>query len=686
VTPDVLAPLALVIAGLLAAPMTKQPRLAVCAVVAAAVLPYMWWRITATVPWTGGAAALALPLFVLAVELLSLFDAAVLFMTLARQSDRSGEADVHEARLRATAPADLPRVDVFIATYNEGLEVLEKTIVGCRALDWPNVDVWVLDDGRRHWLRDYCAAKGVGYITRPDNKGAKAGNINHALGVTTAPFVMVLDADFVPKREFLMRTMGFFEDPKIGIVQVPHAFFNHDPLQSNLSLRRELPDDQRFFFEAIMPGRDGWDGAFCCGSNSVTRRTLFEDIGGGLPEGSITEDMLLTLAGLRQGYITRYLNEPLAHGLAPESVAAFFVQRQRWAQGAMQILHLKEGPLGPGLKLVHRLLFLPTSWISQSLLAVASVTLPAVMLLTGVPAMVNVSGADVLRHVAPMMVAILGGIALLAPGRYYWPAAMVLSVFQSFRLLPVVLQTLVRPRGLIFKVTPKGNAAGTGRETFVFAAANVLIVANLVGMIVNAIPDLRVLAPGIPLAPVASWAAFNLLVLILVAMMCLQKPARRAEERFPLWDMAVVTPRGGGPSFTTVKGDISLSGLGVDTPDAGPGFAPGDEVMVRIAGVGQIPAHVARSGQRLGLAFDFTSDVQRDALIVALFNSPGIVRMEQRPTATSVARELLWRVVDADMTAAPIPAAAVAAPAEQKLPPRTRVVPGRRAPAARAAS
>ena len=682
-TPDAFAPLAFVLAGLLAAPLLPNPRPIVLALVAAAVLPYVVWRVSGTIPWHGGASALVLPLAVLAVELLSLFDAAMLFTTLARQTDRSAEADAHERRLRAMRPMALPRVDVFIATYNEGIEVLEKTIVGCRALDWPNLGIWVLDDGRRAWLRDYCATKGVGYITRPDNRGAKAGNINHALAVTTAPFVMVLDADFVPKREFLMRTMGFFEDPKIGIVQVPHAFFNHDPLQSNLSLRRELPDDQRLFFEAIMPGRDGWDAAFCCGSNSVTRRARFEAIGGGLPEGSITEDMLLTLAGLRHGYITRYLNEPLAHGLAPESVAAFFVQRQRWAQGAIQILHLKEGPLGPGLRFIHRLLFLPTSWISQSILAVMSVTLPALMLLTGIPAMVGVDGRDVVMHVLPMMVAILGGIATLAPGRYYWPAAMVTAVFQSIRLLPVVLQTLVRPRGLLFKVTPKGSAAGTGREDIVFAAAMALIVATVAGMLLNVVPDWRVLQPGIHLLPIASWAVFNLLVLVLVAMMCLQKPARRGEERFPLLDMTVVTPKAGGPSFTTLQGDISLSGLGVDTPDGAPGFAVGDEVVVRLAGVGQVPAHVVRAGRRLGLQFDFESEAQRDALIVALFNSPGIVRMGERPSARAVARELLHRVASADMTAIPMPF--VPSPPERKLPPRTRVVPARRAPARRAA-
>jgi len=83
----------------------------------------------------------------------------------------------------------------------------------------------------------------------------------------------------------------------------------------NLALRKTLPDDQRFFFEAIMPSRDGWDAAFCCGSNSVTRRAALRKVGDGLPTGSITEDMLLTLVMLRQGYVTRYLCEHLAFGL-----------------------------------------------------------------------------------------------------------------------------------------------------------------------------------------------------------------------------------------------------------------------------------------------------------------------------------------------------------------------------------
>ena len=169
----------------------------------------------------------------------------------------------------------------------------------------------------------------------------------------------MFDHDFVPQRDFLMRTVGFFDDPRIGIVQVPHVFYNHDPIQANLALRKSMPDDQRFFFEGIMPSRDAWDAAFCCGSNSATCRAALRCIGDALPTTSITEDMLLSLALLRNGYVTRYLCERLAYGLAPETLSALFVQRQRWGRGAVQIFFQAAGPLGRNLTVMQRLLFMP---------------------------------------------------------------------------------------------------------------------------------------------------------------------------------------------------------------------------------------------------------------------------------------------------------------------------------------
>ncbi len=673
---ETIGPLALVVGALIVFGGIYRSRIGIIATIGATILYYLNWRVTQTIPWSGDFSELWWPVACFVVELAALFDAAVLLMILSRPTDRSAEADAGEALLRARwneAAEYLPPVDVFIATYNEPREVLEKTILGCLALKWPDARVWVLDDGRRQWVHDLCVAKGAGYINRPDNKGAKAGNINHALTVTGAPYVAVFDADFVPRQDFLLRTMGFFEDEAVGIVQIPHSFYNHDPMQTNLGLQQAMPDDQRFFFEAIMPGRDGWNASFCCGSNSVTRRKLFEDIGGGLPEGSITEDMLLTLASLRRGYVTRYLNEPLAYGLAAESTAAFFVQRQRWAQGAIQILYLKEGPLGPGLKLRHRLMFLPTAWITQGLQSAFAILMPILFMLFNLSPMIGVDLPSLVGYLLPLVVSLLAGITLLAPGRYFPLAAQVLAVFQMFRILPVVLKTLVQPRGHAFKVTPKGSAAGGGNwETRVLFSCLFLIAASVAGMIANIGADYRIVTHDELLPMVAFWLLLNVLVMLLVAMMCLEKPRIRGEERFHIKQPLTLLSET-GQMITSGKGDISLSGLGlqIETPVD---LAVGDRVQIVLPDVGIVRGFVRRSGLRIGVAFDFHSEDVRDRLIVWLFTNH-IEANTQRPSALAVAGAVIRRLWSADLTIHPVPVVVQEPEApEVKFPPATRVV------------
>lgn len=670
------APLLLLAGLLLLFGKVWPSRAGLVATIGCTVLYYLQWRFTQTIPWGQGAGKLWWPLVCLFVETAALFDGAILLAILSRPRDRSAEADAGEARLRAAWEADaasLPAVDVFIATYNEPREVIEKTILGCLALDWPDVRVWVLDDGRRPWVHDLCVAKGAGYINRPDNKGAKAGNINHALTVTNAPFVAVFDADFVPRRDFLLRTVGFFDEEKIGIVQVPHSFYNHDPMQTNLGLQQAMPDDQRFFFEAIMPGRDGWDAAFCCGSNSVTRRTLFESIGGGLPEGSITEDMLLTLASLRNGYVTRYLNEPLAFGLAPESTAAFFVQRQRWAQGAIQILYLKQGPLGRGLKLRYRLLFLPTAWITQGLQSVFTVLAPIFYLLFNLSPMAGIDLGAVVHYVLPLVVAMLSGITLLAPGRYYPLAAQILSMFQTFRILPVALQTLLRPKGLVFKVTPKGSdAGGNNWESTILCGALALIALSFAGLMINASADYRVVSQVGLLPMVTFWTMLNMFMLMLVAMMCLEKPRVRGEERFSLRQNVTLMGEH-GQMISSAKGDISISGLGLQVAEPSD-LKMGDRVEMLVPEVGLLRGFVRRSGRRIGVEFDFHSEEARDRLIVALFT--GAIEVNaQRPSALAAAMAVARRLWSADLRVGDTPfRPAAAEPVREKLTAATRVI------------
>lgn len=625
----VLAPLILVVGAIYvlgpSLPMYRPAaRWFVFASVWLVVLRYLDWRLFVTVlPATGSAVELCWIWLVFVLEVIALGDALILYVIFLRTTDRRREADAHEQRLRDAPMATLPVVDVYIPTYNEPFNVLEKTIVGALALDYPHVQIWVLDDGRRSWLRDYCTSKGVGYLTRPNNAHAKAGNINHALKHTDGEFVAIFDADFVPQRDFLMRAMGFFSDPKVGIVQVPHAFYNHDPMQTNLAMRKALPDDQRFFFEAIMPSRDAWDAAFCCGSNSITRRAAMRDVGDALPTGSITEDMLLSLSMLRKGYITRYLCERLAFGLAPESLKAFFVQRERWARGALQIMYLPEGPFGHNLHFMHRLMFLPTHWLSQSLTATMAIVTPLVFLWTGLPPLVNVTIESVVHYLLPMVMAMVGGITAFAQKRYFPLAAQVLATFQAFKLMPAILQTLIRPHGLLFKVTPKGaDAAGLGYERGIYWISAALMIATLLGMIVNALPEWRLVEQSALVPLVAFWGVVNVTVLFLVCMLCVPIPIRRAEERFEISEPIAIRGRDNLHLIGRLV-DISLSGVAIafdgrsDLP-----WLKGDAVQVHVADVGVIRCTVTRVHDRVvGLHFDLPPSVERDLLIRKIFTS-----------------------------------------------------------------
>ncbi len=427
---------------------------------------YLHWRFVQTVLPTLPSTVEGVWIWVVFLfELASITNFSVTFLMLTRTTNRSKDADRGERRLRSLSADAVPSVDVFICTYNETIDVLARPIRAAMNLDYPNFKVWVLDDGRRDWLRDYCAAKGVNYLTRPDNQHAKAGNINHALSKTHSELFAVLDADFVPERHFLMRTVGFFEDPKIGIVQTPHHFFNPDPYQVNLRLGHQSPDEQRLFFDVMQPSRDAWDCAFCCGSASVQRRSALNAIGG-VPTDSVTEDILSTLVLMRKGYVTRFLNEPLAFGLAPESVSAMFVQRQRWCRGGLQMLFIRNGVLGPGLTWLQRLLFFPIDWLVQTPVRLFAVLVPIIFLWTGLAPLDHAVLADLIRYQVPMLVALVTLMTWLSNGRHMPFLSAGYSVLLSFRVVPTIISTLIKPFGAPFRVTPKGLNAGRGVDRF----------------------------------------------------------------------------------------------------------------------------------------------------------------------------------------------------------------------------
>ena len=180
---------------------------------------------------------------------------------------------------------------------------------------------------------------GARYVSRADNRHAKAGNINHALEVVNAELLLVLDADHVPQPDILDATVGYFDDPKVAVVQTPHDFSNHDSFQHFETGRH----DQSMFFEVILPGKDRHNSVFWCGSAAVIRREALVEVGGVATE-TIAEDFHTTIKLHVRGWKSRYHGETLVQGLAPHNLSSYLLQRDRWARGNLAVFRTAENP------------------------------------------------------------------------------------------------------------------------------------------------------------------------------------------------------------------------------------------------------------------------------------------------------------------------------------------------------
>jgi cellulose synthase (UDP-forming) len=576
---------------------------------------YLWWRWTDTLP--GGVASFEHVWMwcVFGVEVLAYFSLSVMMVLLTRKADRSAEADAHEARLRALPASKLPNVHLFIPTYNEDFEVLERTILGALNIDYPRLRVCILDDGKRDWLRDYCAKKGVTYIRRDKNTHGKAGNLNNALAHSKAELVAILDADFVARPNFLYRTVGFFDDPRIGVVQTPQLFFNPDPIQTNLKAGDAWVDEQRFPFEDMQPARDAWNVAFCCGSCSVIRRKALDAVGG-FPTDSVTEDVLTTLVLLRHGYITRYLNEPLTHGLSPESLTAFYVQRARWCRGGIQTLFLPGGALGPGLSLFQRFFFLPVGidWIVQCLIRLLVITVPLGVVFFGLQPYYGVSTASFFYFQLPVWLGLKMVLHFLTPGRQLIFLSTATWLLISIRLIPVVVATLIKPFGEPFRVTPKGKSAGAASDRFVVRTAGVLIALNAAALVLTNIPNLGAV-PADVAGAAGLFCLYNIVLAGLVILMARRLPWARAEERFPVEQSAACFADGCWVDCRVL--DASMSGARVWLPNPP---AEGERLVLDLPGVNKFAgAVVRRAGDTVAVRFDPHPPERREDLIRWLY-------------------------------------------------------------------
>lgn len=285
-----------------------------------------------------------------------------------------------------------PKVDVFITVAGEPVEIIRETAEAAKNMDYPSFEVYLLNDGyvakKDNWQEVEALAKelGIHCITRKKAHGAKAGNINNALSVTKSPFFIVFDADHVPYKSFLKKTIGYFADEKVAFVQTPQYYKNYD---QNLVTQGSWKQ-QELFFGAICKGKNRTNTVFMCGTNMVLRRDAIMEVGG-MCEFNIAEDFLTSLFIHSKGWKSVYVPEVLAEGLAPEDFISYYKQQFRWARGSLEVIFKFNPIFNRGLTFSQKLQYLASaSYYLSGVIIVLNMLLPLVFFFTGaVPLLIS---------------------------------------------------------------------------------------------------------------------------------------------------------------------------------------------------------------------------------------------------------------------------------------------------------
>lgn len=471
------------------------------------------------------------------------------------------------------------KLAILIPTYNEPVEILLPTVAAAVSVALAH-ETWVLDDGDRPAVAELAASLGARYLTRAVHDHAKAGNVNHALGVVDADVVALLDADHVAHRDLFRNTLGYFQDPLVALVQTPQDFYNTSSFehQSHVGLlarlRRRVTgtsvealrfSEQELFYRALQPGRNRWNAAFWCGTGAVVLMDALREVGG-LAVETVTEDIHTTIRLHRRGWKTRYHNEVLARGLAAANASQYLEQRVRWGTGAMQVLRKENPALVSGLTLTQRLSYLGTllGWF-DAWRSLGYVLAPMAVILTGaVP--VQAPLRSFLLHFGAAFLTQRLALRMLSRGLAPQGIATVFEFVRMPANLRATLRLLSgRERG--FTVTAKGR---TGRER-----ATTPVPPLLVGLVVLSgvcagwflltVLGLTPLTYGVPWAAYGSmfWLAVNAVLLFLAIRRITSEQygaERRASVRF---DVRGTGTLAGHPVLLV---DASLTGLQVALP------------------------------------------------------------------------------------------------------------------------
>lgn len=487
-----------------------------------------------------------------------------------------------------------PSVDVLIPSYNEPIDLVSITMAAASNIDYPKskLNIYLLDDGateqklhsndpairaaaqqRRAQFQTLCAELGIHYLSRSDNKHAKAGNINAALKHIRGELILVLDADHAPTVDILLKTVGsLIQDDSVFLVQTPHFFINPDPIEKNLHLFHRMPSENLMFYGAIQLGLDFWQSSFFCGSAAVLRRKAI-DQAGGMRGKTITEDAETALILHSLGWKSHYIMQPLISGLQPETFSSFMVQRIRWAQGMVQNFIFHNPLLLANLKSWQKISYLSNMmfWFFPFARLVFLLS-PGLYLFFGLK-IYNANTLEFFCYTVPYLFAlVLTNHYLFSKVRWAF-LSEIYELLQSMFSIRAVWAVLKDPTQPKFSVTPKKETLErdfisplTAPFYWTLAITGLQVIFGVWRCL--AFPEQQPL-----IAITMLWAIFNLLLLLSVLGALYEQKQRRGNPRISVAIPAIwlMTDANGMCHRTPVMiRDISIGGAQITADSAPP--------------------------------------------------------------------------------------------------------------------
>gem|GEM_PF-2313888 len=640
--------LALLLRGLPRRPWSQGLALALLLTFA---LRYLIWRTTTL--GSGWSLAWLITVPMLVTEVLYLvhhlfpFGPALLFDS----NHRRRQAD----QLMAQPLAEALGVEVWIAVEEEPERLVRRALISSLSLEPQPAKVVLIDLTDRPELARLAETLGV-TLCRPAAGEERAALLNRLLRAEGAALIAMFDGNFMPLRPFLRRTLGFFGEPRVAMVQTPQSHFQSEFWNRNLGVDLVMPGNRDAFFHYQEVIRDRCNAVLGCGTSWVARRSALLEAGGFLGSAGRMEDQQTSTRLLTRGWRIVYLDEMLSLGEAPKTFNSYLQERLRATQGDIQTLLMPRqlpiwrslGPWARGFYLDQALGLL------TPLLRTLYLVLPLLALMLGEP-LIDAPLITTAAYALPFLILFHTVPAWLSDQHLipFWQEIHeTLAAFPTLARLPRLLRQPFRPLPAQADAPPQhrlGQSLNL-RLAWPFLILLLLLIGTL---LINYSPALLPGSTEMPTPPYRGesinliWNLYNGWVLLICLLCCIDQPVRQGGDRLPLRRSCRLEI--GGRSLSGHTGDLSETGAsfhseaGSQPPPGGDGWLELQQPPLRL------PVRlVRREGELAGLLFQPMDSATTVALLELLYGGEVMLPRTRTPGMLTALRSLIEGLWEAE--------------------------------------